>query len=134
MCVVLHDQPDKIFFYVNTPQVRSGMNLTTNCLLEILSCDADLRASSLRLQYDGLCLFVIESRILSGSSENVNYAMHCLCGLLVHLGIFEHVFANRLPVGHTHFNLDALNQNFTTRFSGKEDRGDFWWNTNNVDF
>jgi hypothetical protein len=35
----------------------------------------------------------------AGSSENVNYAMHCMCALLVELGVFDDVFANRLPVG-----------------------------------
>jgi hypothetical protein len=100
MSVVLHGTPDQIFFYINTPQVQAGMNLTTNCLLEVLARDADLRATSLRLQYDGKFRSIaLVFTNHSGSSENVNYAMHCLCGLLVYLGIFEHVFANRFPVG-----------------------------------
>jgi hypothetical protein len=53
MSVVVHGTPDQIFFYANTPQVQAGMNLTTNCLLDVLANDADLRATTLRLQYDG---------------------------------------------------------------------------------
>ena len=72
------------------------------------------------------------SQTCVGSSENVNYAVHSLCGLLVELGIFEHVYTNRFPPGfeiscqlryeifnrHSHFNLDAKNQNYTVRFAG----------------
>lgn len=61
------------------------MNLSVSCLLDALR-HADMRANTLRLQIDGC-------------SDNVNYAFHCIAGLLVQLNIFQHVYLNRLDVG-----------------------------------
>ena len=58
MGVVVHGTPDDTIFYVCDPRVKSGMDLTTNCLLDILTNHVDLRASSLRLQFDGKTSFV----------------------------------------------------------------------------
>ena len=42
-------------------------------------------------------LFFVD--IFAGGSENVNYAVHVLMGLLVEMQIFEEVYCNRLPPG-----------------------------------
>ena len=52
--VVVHGLPDATIFYVTDPRVSHGMDLTTNCLLDALTMHTDLRASTLRLQFDGL--------------------------------------------------------------------------------
>ena len=54
MGVVVHGLPDATIFYVTDPRVSHGMDLTTNCLLDALTMHTDLRASTLRLQFDGL--------------------------------------------------------------------------------
>ena len=54
MGVVVHRLPDATIFYVTDPRVSHGMDLTTNCLLDALAMHTDLRASTLRLQFDGL--------------------------------------------------------------------------------
>ena len=100
MGVVVHGAPDETIFYVTDPRVPHGMDLTTNCLLDALTNHTDLRASTLRIQFDGSFFPSKKSSELStGSSENVNYAVHCLCALLVDVGIFEHVYTNRFPPG-----------------------------------
>ena len=58
MVVVVHGMPDETVFYVCDPRVKSGMDLTVNCLMDALTNHADLRATSLRIQFDGnVCLF-----------------------------------------------------------------------------
>jgi hypothetical protein len=49
----------------------------------------DLRASKLRIQIDG-------------ASDNVNFGLHCTAALLIHFGIFEQVYINRMPTGLVH--------------------------------
>jgi hypothetical protein len=51
--VVVHGTPDETIFYVADPRVKSGMDLTTNCLLDAVAHHTDLRATSARFQYDG---------------------------------------------------------------------------------
>jgi hypothetical protein len=53
MAVVVHGTPDETIFYVADPRVKSGMDLTTNCLFDALTHHTDLRASSARFQFDG---------------------------------------------------------------------------------
>ncbi len=101
IAVVVHGTPDETIFYVADPRVKCGMDLTTNCLLDAITHHTDLRASTVRFQYDGLKFNrkLLKINLYVGSSENVNYSMHCMCALLVELGVFDDVFANRLPVG-----------------------------------
>ena len=40
-------------FYVTDPRVPHGMDLATNCLLDALTNHTNLRASTLRIQFDG---------------------------------------------------------------------------------
>jgi hypothetical protein len=54
-------------------------------ILQVLSELPDT-VEEVRMQFDG-------------GSENVNYAIQTLMGLLIYFGIFKHVYCNRLPVG-----------------------------------
>ncbi len=54
----------------------------------------------------------------SGASENINYAMHTLCALLVLYGLFKEVNVARLPVGHTHIDIDGRHAIFSMHFNG----------------
>ena len=54
----------------------------------------------------------------AGASENVNYAMHTLCALLVLYGVFKNVHIARLPVGHTHIDIDGRHAIFAQHFNG----------------
>ena len=61
------------------------MNFTGSCLLDLVR-HCDLRAGALRIQIDG-------------ASDNLNYGVMSLCGLLVMHGLFREVVLCRLPVG-----------------------------------
>ena len=43
--------------------------------------------------------------------------------LLVHCGVVKQVFGNRLPVGHTHIDIDARHQIYTTFLKGRGESG-----------
>jgi len=45
---------------------------------------------------------------IDGGSENTAKVFYALCQLLVKLDVFEEIEINRLPVGHTHDDIDAL--------------------------
>lgn len=62
------------------------MNFTCNVLLHALS-KTKISAPKLRIQIDG-------------ASDNVNYAVYSLIGLLLLAGIFEEIELCRLPVGY----------------------------------
>jgi len=51
--------------------------------------------SILFLQVDGVC-------------GNTSHTFHALCEQLVRDGVFKEIHVNRLPVGHTHEDIDAL--------------------------
>lgn len=65
--------------------MKGGMNFTVNCILHALS-STDISAPVLRIQVDG-------------ASDNINYAMFSLAGILLLAGIFDEVIIARLPVG-----------------------------------
>jgi len=60
---------------------------------------------------------------LSGGSENINQYVLMLFALLVHCGIYKEVYGNRLPVGHTHIDIDARHQIYTTYLGGRGEAG-----------
>jgi hypothetical protein len=53
MAVIVHGSPDQTIFYVLDQRVKSGMDVTVNCLLDALTHQTDLRATTLRIQFDG---------------------------------------------------------------------------------
>jgi hypothetical protein len=77
-----------IRFYVVPPFISKGMDLTVFSILDSL-WDVPPSVEEVRLQFDG-------------GSENVNFAVQTLCGLLIEYSVFKHIKANRLPVGFVH--------------------------------
>jgi hypothetical protein len=45
---------------------------------------------------------------IDGGPENANDAMLAICVLLIHRGVFDKIILTRLPVGHTHEDIDGL--------------------------
>ena len=45
---------------------------------------------------------------VDGGCENTSHTFHALCEQLVRDGVFKEIHVNRLPVGHTHEDIDAL--------------------------
>lgn len=89
-------------FYRTYPYVESGANLACEVLLHeiehrmktcIQNCTDFPR--HLMLQIDG-------------GPENTSKTFYGLCESLVKLGVFDRIDVSRLPVGHTHEDIDAL--------------------------
>ncbi len=74
-----------IHFYIIPPFISKGMDCTVLTILHSLWA-LPPSVEEIRLQFDG-------------GSENVNYAVQTMCGLLIEYGVFKHIYANRLPVG-----------------------------------
>ncbi len=53
----------------------------------------------------------------------MNYALHTLCGLLTTYGLLKEVYIARLPVGHTHIDIDGRHAIFSMHFNGTKDSG-----------
>ena len=106
-----------LVFYVVPPYVANGMNLSVSTVLDSLQY-LDPRTEVVRFQFDGkyyvdLALFLnlqdrfslleriaeIYISFFAGGSENVNYGIHILMGLLIESGVFLEIFCNRLPPG-----------------------------------
>ncbi|XP_070534490.1 uncharacterized protein [Ptychodera flava] len=77
-------------------QFPHDSNLTMNILLEVLVESKDHLAKALYLQLDN-CF-----------RENKNRFLLSLMALLIQLDIFEEIYVNFLPVGHTHENVDQM--------------------------
>jgi len=45
---------------------------------------------------------------VDGGSENWNRVMFCYLAWLIRMGVFDEITLNRLPVGHSHTDLDGL--------------------------
>ena len=45
---------------------------------------------------------------IDGGPENTSKVFYAMCENLVQMGVFDHIEAARLPVGHTHEDIDAL--------------------------
>lgn len=89
-------------FYRTYPHVRSGANL---------ACEVILLEIERRMDY---CLkndkpfpkvFFLQT---DGGCENTSKTVHALCESLVSNGVFDKIELARLPVGHTHEDIDAL--------------------------
>lgn len=53
----------------------------------------------------------------------MNFALHTLCGLLTMYGLFKEIYIARLPVGHTHIDIDGRHAIFAMHFNGTKDSG-----------
>lgn len=89
-------------FYRFFPHVKSGANL---------ACEVLLHEIERRMEY---CIAndIPFARILflqiDGGPENTSKTFYALCEYLVRIGVFDKIEAARLPVGHTHEDIDAM--------------------------
>lgn len=84
------------------PHVKTGTNLNMTCIVnEILDRVAHCEEFNLPFPTDLLLQ-------VDGGPENTSKAFLAFGELLVRLNIFEHLEINRLPVGHTHEDIDAM--------------------------
>ena len=89
-------------FYRNFQHVQGGTNLAIDILLREVYSRMEYCIAN-NLPFPKTLLLQID-----GGSENTSKAFMALCQLLVEQGIFDCVEVNRLPVGHTHEDIDAL--------------------------
>jgi hypothetical protein len=89
-------------FYRFYPHVQSGSNMACEVLMHEIERRMDHCIENggefprhLYLQIDG-------------GPENASKTFYSLCEYLVQEGVFDHIEAARLPVGHTHEDIDAL--------------------------
>lgn len=86
--------------YPSMPWVRTGANLAATALVHTLSkWQNDLHLQGRELPADMYLL-------TDGGSENINHTMMALFGWLVSHRVFANIYVARLPVGHTHNDLD----------------------------
>ena len=93
----VHGSRPRIF--VSYEDVASDPNLTCEVLYRVLRAEQEERGKlpdKLYLQFDN-CI-----------RENKNTMVFAYCCWLVERGIFKQIFISFLPVGHTHFDCDAL--------------------------
>jgi hypothetical protein len=89
-------------FYRTFPHVKNGGNLAMTCLLdEIISRAKYCRKHN--LDFPSILLLQVD-----GGPENTSKAFFAFLELLLRLNIFDEIYVNRLPVGHTHEDIDAL--------------------------
>ena len=89
-------------FYRTYPYIKSGANLACEVLLrEIESRMNWCKANNKKFPR---VLFVQ----IDGGPENSSRTFYALCEDLVRRGVFDHIETSRLPVGHTHEDIDAL--------------------------
>jgi hypothetical protein len=89
-------------FYRSYSHIKTGTNL---------ACEVVLREIDARMDYCKennkpfpKCLLLQ----VDGGPENASKTFYALCEHLVREGIFERVDVSRLPVGHTHEDIDAM--------------------------
>ena len=89
-------------FYRIYPYIKSGANV---------ACEVLLHEIERRLQW---CLTnnIPFARVLllqlDGGSENTSKSFYALLEYLVTIGVFDRIECSRLPVGHTHEDIDAM--------------------------
>lgn len=85
------------------PWVSKGANLTCTLICLMLLARQELARQKLGEPLPPI--WYIQTDM---GSENWNATVFALLGLLVHYGVFETIHFNRLPVGHTHEDIDSI--------------------------
>lgn len=88
--------------YRTFPHVKADTNLACHVLLREIE-----RRQEHCLENNIAMPNILFVRI-DGGSENANKVFYALCEQLVRDGVFEEIEVARLPVGHTHEDIDAL--------------------------
>jgi hypothetical protein len=89
-------------FYRFFPHVLSGGNMSCEILMHEIE-----RRMHYCLTKDKPFPLVLYLQI-DGGSENTSKTFYALCEYLVREGVFDNIEVARLPVGHTHEDIDAL--------------------------
>lgn len=89
-------------FYRTYPHVKSGANLACEVLLREIEARMDYCKDNNKPFPKCLLLQV------DGGPENASKTFYGLCEHLVREGVFERIDVSRLPVGHTHEDIDAM--------------------------
>jgi len=89
-------------FYRLFPHVRSGANTACEVLLHEIERRMD-HCKLKKLKFPRHLFLQID-----GGPENSSKTFYGLCEYLVRVGIFDQIDVSRLPVGHTHEDIDAL--------------------------
>ena len=90
--------PNKTTFYLSTPNVATGSSYTIHCIL------AELRKLYANNRYKCLRKVFIE---IDGASDNVAKAVLAACEHLEFKEFAAEILLARLPVGHTHEDIDS---------------------------
>ena len=89
-------------FYRTFPNIGGGGNLAIEVLLrEILLHMEHCRTNN--MHFPRILFLQVD-----GGSENACVSFYAMAQVLVKLGVFDVIELNRLPVGHTHEDIDAL--------------------------
>ena len=89
-------------FYRTTPITDTGSNL---------ACEVLMLEIEQRMDYciaNDLAFPKHLSIQIDGGPENTSKVFYALCEHLVRIGVFDQIEVSRLPVGHTHEDIDAL--------------------------
>ena len=89
-------------FYRLFPHVKSGANIACEVLLHEIERRMDHCIAN-NLPFPRHLFLQID-----GGPENTSKTFYALCEYLVRMGVFDRVEAARLPVGHTHEDIDAM--------------------------
>jgi len=89
-------------FYRTFPHVASGSNIT----IEVLTREIEKRMEHCKKKNTTMadCLFLQ----IDGGPENTSKTFYAFCDQLVKNKVFKRIEVCRLPVGHTHEDIDAL--------------------------
>jgi hypothetical protein len=105
--VTVHVQGAKVHgqsksFYLTLPHIDNGFNVNAEVII------SEIAARVEKCESDGSCFPRILYIQIDGGAENTAKAMFGLCETLVDNDLFDMIELNRLPVGHTHEDIDAL--------------------------
>jgi hypothetical protein len=89
-------------FWITLPHIDGGFNVNCEVLL------SEIKRKKDKCIRDKTCFPRVLFIQTDGGAENVAQAMFGLCELLVDHKVFDKIELNRLPVGHTHEDIDAL--------------------------
>ena len=89
-------------FYRTFPHIPSGCNLAIEVVMNEIEQRMDLSI------YHDLCFPRYLFIQIDGGSENTAKEFYAFCEYLVKENIFDKVEVSRLPVGHTHEDIDAM--------------------------
>jgi hypothetical protein len=89
-------------FYRFFPHINSGSNMAIEVVVQEIERRVD---HCLKNDLEFPLYLYLQ---VDGGPENTSKTFYCFCEYLVRMGVFDHIEVNRLPVGHTHEDIDAL--------------------------